>query len=523
VRNLQQPAATPWLHSKAAGDVLMSVARRLGGDLANQLPTGGWPEYLRDRWLATTHADSRPGAGNGGSGQAVDEERWSQAQRAGGSFLQLDTPSSPVAPKDVSARLSRVAPVDHDDSLTLIAYPSPFAYDGRDSRLSWLREVPDPVTGIAWSEWIELHPDTARRLGVADGERVEVASPHGRLETICHVQPGLHPAAAAMAIGLAQSNVTTVLPPRADDGPHRSWSVRGIRIRPVGPRRLPIILAADRVVPAAANGFAGIVNPLDVDTPVPAHAAASVYPPHTHAQHRWGMAIDLNACVGCGACVVACYAENNVPVVGAAGCAEGRDMAWIRIERHQAPMAADQGLTRPSTAFLPMLCQQCDQAPCEAVCPVEATYHNPEGLNAQIYNRCIGTRFCSNNCPYKVRRFNFAPPVWPAPLDAQLNPSVTVRSVGVMEKCTFCVQRINAGKSQSKREGRAMRDGDVTPACAQTCPADAIVFGDLHDSASRVSQLSAGPRGYHVLEELDTRPAITYLRRSVPGAPRGDD
>jgi molybdopterin-containing oxidoreductase family iron-sulfur binding subunit len=216
--------------------------------------------------------------------------------------------------------------------------------------------------------------------------------------------------------------------------------------------------------------------------------------------------------------VVACYAENNVAVVGPEFCEQGRAMSWIRIERESHKVDAGGGLRAPANVFLPMLCQQCDNAPCEAVCPVYATYHNPEGLNAQIYPRCIGTRFCSNNCPYKVRRFNWARHGWEAPLGEQLNPDVTVRSVGVMEKCTFCVQRIQAGKLAAKRDGRPLRDGEIVTACAQTCPANAIVFGDLHDPASRVSQLSASARGYHALEELNTRPAITYLRRSIPGA-----
>jgi molybdopterin-containing oxidoreductase family iron-sulfur binding subunit len=224
------------------------------------------------------------------------------------------------------------------------------------------------------------------------------------------------------------------------------------------------------------------------------------------------MAIDLDTCNGCNACVAACYAENNIPVMGAEEMLLGRTMSWMRIERFTEHDTA-QGTDSVDSRFLPMLCQHCDHAPCETVCPVYATYHTEEGLNAQVYNRCVGTRYCANNCPYKVRRFNWSDAQFPEPLNLQLNPDVTGRSAGVMEKCTFCVQRIAGGKEKARDEGRPVQDGDVTPACAQTCPANAIEFGDLNDPNSRVSQLSKDDRGYHALGVFNTRPAVTYLKK----------
>ena len=227
--------------------------------------------------------------------------------------------------------------------------------------------------------------------------------------------------------------------------------------------------------------------------------------------HRWGMVVDLDRCTGCEACVTACRAENNVPTVGDVQAARGRAIHWIRVERYWEGEFPDARVR-----FRPVLCQHCDAAPCEPVCPTYASHHTDEGLNAQVYNRCIGTRYCANACPYNVRFFNFFQPRWEKPLHLQLNPDVSVREVGIMEKCTFCVQRIKAAEIQAKEEKRDLNNGELKPACVQACPATALVFGDLNDPDSEVSRLSRSSRGSKLLEEEGTLPKITYLQRQSP-------
>jgi molybdopterin-containing oxidoreductase family iron-sulfur binding subunit len=379
------------------------------------------------------------------------------------------------------------------------------------------------VTKAVWGSWVELHPDTAGPLGLETGDLVEVRSGSGSVTAPAFVYEGIRPDSVAIPLGHGHSeygrnargrgvNALDLLDATAD-GRSGALAFAGVsvEITAVGRRgRLPIMQGSDtdlgREIAEAmhVDDALAAIGGHHVDLREIVEAAWDSDP---NSPYRWGMTIDTNACTGCGACVVACFAENNIPTVGEDLCAQGRDMSWMQIMRY-FEATEDGGFV---TVHTPVLCQHCGDAPCEPVCPVYAAYHNPEGLNAQVYNRCVGTRYCANNCPYKVRRFNWFTYEWPYPLNLQLNPDVTVRQTGVMEKCTFCVQRIQKAKLDAKAEGRLVGDGEVQTACMQSCPTQAIVFGNLKDPESRVSRIAKGARAYHMLDELNTRPAITYL------------
>ncbi|HEY6099734.1 MAG TPA: molybdopterin dinucleotide binding domain-containing protein, partial [Anaeromyxobacter sp.] len=413
----------------------------------------------------------------------------------------------PAAPPRLDARAAEPfvslpsAPARAPGEVDLVVFPSALRGDGRGTDLPWLREVPDALSSVSWSPWLEISPSTATRLGVRTGDLLAVSTPAGRAEVPAYVFPGIRDDAVALPIG---PEALAVLP--ADAGPTLRWAgARATLARPGARARLPVLEGSPyqhgrEIVPVVTAA---------APSPRRADLSAKMYPEPAHPEHRWSMAIDLDRCTGCQACMVACHAENNVPVMGPDAAREGRYMGWIRVERY----LGDEPGGDLDVRLLLMLCQHCTNAPCEPVCPVYATYHTPEGLNAQVYNRCVGTRYCSNNCPYKVRTFNWRDARFERPLDMQLNPDVTVRSRGVMEKCTFCVQRIRYAEDQARGEARAVRDGEIVPACAQTCPAQAIVFGDAKDPGTRVSRLARDGRAFRALEEVNTQPAVTYLAR----------
>ncbi|MCB1187955.1 TAT-variant-translocated molybdopterin oxidoreductase [bacterium] len=414
--------------------------------------------------------------------------------------------------------------------LELSFYPDNCILDGRFANNGWLQEAPDPVTKLTWDNAAVVSFKDAGELGVKDGDVVNVAIGNVKTQLPIVILPGQAEGSVSLAMGYGQNHIgriadgvgSDIFMLRDNANPNylqggslskagRSMVLASVQdhhaIDELGAkereRRIPtLIREADFRFYKEQPDFAQHMVHEPVDTQL------FVSPQYTG--HRWGMSIDLNACTGCGACIVACVAENNIPVVGKQRVIEGRELHWIRVDRYFSGDVAN-----PQSVHMPVACQQCENAPCEQVCPVAATVHSDEGLNDMVYNRCVGTRYCSNNCPYKVRRFNYFNYQKTISDTERLvkNPDVTVRSRGVMEKCTYCVQRIQHAKIKAKVQGRDLKDGEIRTACQQTCPTDAIVFGDLSMPESEVSKRHADGRTYEILAELSNRTRTRYMAR----------
>jgi MoCo/4Fe-4S cofactor protein with predicted Tat translocation signal len=404
--------------------------------------------------------------------------------------------------------------------LEVVFEPDPSIWDGRYANNAWLQELPRPFTKITWDNAALISPVDAERLQVQNLDVVELHYQDRSINAPIWVLPGQPANTVTIHLGHGRRRTGRDFPRTGFNGyalrsSNAPWFGQGMEIRPTGnlyklanTQTHYVMEGRDLVLRGTLQQFEQNPDFLHTDE----HAGEpppSLYPEFPYEGHAWGMSINLSACVGCNACVVACQAENNIPVVGKDQVLNSREMHWLRIDNY-----FEGDLDNPKVHFMPVLCVHCEKAPCEPVCPVAATVHSAEGINEMVYNRCIGTRYCSNNCPYKVRRFNFLQySENTIPLQMVNNPEVTVRSRGVMEKCTYCVQRLNKARIQAKKEGRRVRDGEVMTACQQACPADAIIFGDINDPESLVAQRKELPHDYSLLGHLGTQPRTTYLAR----------
>ncbi|MHC4954570.1 MAG: 4Fe-4S dicluster domain-containing protein [Planctomycetota bacterium] len=466
--------------------------------------------------------------------------RWSGDERGAHALMRETWKESlfPVSPLRREQLRAPQPPAGEAGQLALVLYPTVGMLDGRHAHNPWLHELPDPVTKVVWDNYASLSAATAARLEFEQGDLVELMTEGGGVTLPVHIQHGQHDDVVAVALGYGRKGTDRfahVGPQWLEGEPTvEEGALVGANAAPLlGTPFVSVKKAKGRRDLACTQTYESMIVPEHLggtERPVARqttlkehrehdpedemghggghHPTGELWPEdHKFKGHHWGMAVDLSACTGCSACVIGCQSENNVPVVGRDEVIRFREMHWMRIDRYYGGEGDDT-----TVAHQPMMCQHCDNAPCETVCPVLATVQSSEGLNQQVYNRCVGTRYCANNCPYKVRRFNwFDYPHNDKLANNSLNPDVVVRMRGIMEKCSFCIQRISGAKADARNEGRELRDGEIQPACMQSCPADAIIFGDLNDPDSAVSKARRDRRHYRVLEDVNTKPGVGYL------------
>ncbi|PJZ68221.1 hydrogenase [Leptospira perolatii] len=517
--SIQQPAIRPLFKSRSFEDSLIQFA---GGSLAGETV---YYEYLKKSWLK----------------KLGSQRKWEDLLRAGSTVNNGDRKKSGGSSRSFNKSSVR-KPGASEAGIKLSLYEKTSLGDGKNANNSLLQELPDPVTKVTWDNYVLLSPQLAKEKGIHSNDVVIVKTAKQSIELPAQIQPGMHKDSIGIAIGYGRSAVGSVgngvgknAYVLAEDGIYSGIAVTSLEKTgktyklactqshhmmspgfgyPDRPLIQTVSLDDYKANPAAGKAESEIPKIKKDGKLIFAQGANPVY---DYPGYRWGMAIDLTSCTGCGSCVIACQVENNIPVVGRDEVRVGREMHWIRIDRYY--IGNPDQPEEMQMAHQPVMCQHCENAPCETVCPVAATIHGSEGTNDMIYNRCVGTRYCSNNCPYKVRRFNWAQHWYngaegsKTPRYLGLNPDVTVRGRGVMEKCTFCSSRIAEKKIQAKNEGRALKDGELKTACQQSCAADAISFGNINDKNSEVSKLSNDPRSYRLLDYLNVGSQVAYLTR----------
>ncbi|MCS0493995.1 TAT-variant-translocated molybdopterin oxidoreductase [Ancylobacter sp. MQZ15Z-1] len=489
--SIVQPLIRPFYAVRGVHEILANLAGDFGSG-SRDIVQATW----RDWW-----------------GEAFDG-RWRDALLRG--FVEGSAPD-PVTPAVATRDVPPVPAAA--DGLTVCFRPDPTMWDGRFSDNAWLQETPKPFSKVTWGNVVAVSPALAAERGLATGDEVTLTLSGRRLTGAVWVMPGQERSTLALTFGYGRRHEGGLGAGFGYDAfalrPEGRWSLAGAELAKTGGRQQ----VATTQTHQAMDGFDFVRTVATPGEAVPkADDAPSFYPRRHWDSPSWGMSIDLDSCIGCNACVVACVAENNVPMVGKDLVAQGREMHWLRVDHYYEGDPA-----APKSYVQPVPCMHCEQAPCEMGCPVNATVHSSDGLNLQVYNRCIGTRTCSSFCPYKVRRFNWFDftSADPPEMRAARNPDVTVRGRGVMEKCTYCVQRIAETRITAQKEGRPIHDGEVVTACQQACPTRAISFGDVTDAASAVSGRKASPRSYALLEEANTRPRTTYLARVEPAGNDG--
>ena len=541
IYSLQQPAISPIHDTRSLEECLINWTRagvKSSGLLAQVAgnPKGNFYDFVKENWKQTLFVSH-------GKGQSF-LDFWELALQKG--VLESKAgPSHERAFKTGALRLAKEAVANlknlslgqskkgaavEGTGVAIQLYSTMAMGDGQYANNAWLMEMPDPISSVSWDNYLNIGPSYAKELGLNTNDVVTVKAEDVSFEIPVHVQPGMVKGAASIALGYGRSaagkvgnqvgaNAFRLAKVSSESG----FQLSGLTVSLTKTGKKYELAATQSHFRTEERPILNDVtldafkknNEAEMETEpkvrmktVPTLWTAPI--DYSKSPYRWMMSIDLSACTGCGACVVACQAENNIPVVGRDRVRMGRDMHWIRIDRYYS---GDEN--SPQAVFQPMLCQHCENAPCETVCPVVATSHSDDGLNQMTYSRCVGTRYCQNNCPYKVRRFNFFDH-WKDYKDTMnmvWNPDVTVRSRGIMEKCTFCVQRINEAKGIAKDHSRKILDGELKTACQQSCPAEAIVFGNVNDPNSEISQLIKNPRGFRSMEVLNTKPSITYLTK----------